>query len=384
MIREIVTYDITKTDNPAVLREKTRKVTDFHSKEVLDCIKDLNDTLDDLILKEGNKRGAIGLSATQIGVDLAISAVTLGEERYMLINPVLIEENGKQRLFRIGCFSLFKYRAMVRYNDDIVIAYYDENGDRKTLPLKGDRSCVVQHEMDHLIGDLLFERLGNKEEDLFIARESLYKEGIVPIEYYREHFGKDAVIPTPVWYSSLFNDYTDYRAYVEKEAHEKAGLLDMIRRYTPDKGRILEAGCGSSALSVFLDRNGYETASCQNDPDMLELGRNINLQNEASVSFKEGNICFLPYEDNSFETIFSHEVLETLRDAEFLSALEEGLRLARTYVFMVPTADADPNTLKGSEHLKTADEWKALIEKGGLKIKESVPTKDGYEIFAVA
>lgn len=384
MIREIVTYDINKTDNPAVLREKTRKVTDFRAREVIECIRDLNDTLDDLILKEGNKRGAIGLSATQIGVDLAISAVTLGEERYMLINPVLIEENGKQRLFRIGCFSLFKYRAMVRYNDDIVIAYYDEDGNRKTLTLKGDRSCVVQHEMDHLIGDLLFERLGNKEEDLFIARESLYREGIVPIEFYREHFGKNAVIPTPVWYSALFNDYTDYRAYAQKQAEEKADLLDMIRKHTPGKGKILEAGCGTSVLSVILNRDGYEASCCQSDPDMLELGRNISEQNKTDVSFKEGKICFLPYEDKSFDTIFSHEVLETLRDAEFLSALEEGLRLARTCIFMVPTDNADPNTLKGSEHLRSSDEWRSLIEKGGWSIKESVPTKDGYEIFTIA
>lgn len=383
MIREIVTYDINKTDNPAVLREKTRKVTDFKAKEVIECIRDLNDTLDDLILKEGNKRGAIGLSATQIGVDLAISAVTLGDQRYVLINPVLIEENGKQRLFRIGCFSLFKYRAMVRYNDDIVIAYYDPEGNRQTLSLKGDRSCVVQHEMDHLIGDLLFERLGNKEEDLFIAREPLYREGIVPIEFYRKQFGENAVIPTPVWYSALFNDYTDYRAYVEKQAKEKADLLDMIKKHTPEKGKILEAGCGTSALCVTLNKDGYEVSSCQSDPDMLELGRNINRQNESAVHFKEGKICFLPYEDRSFDTIFSYEVLETLRDAEFLSALEEGLRLAETFVFMVPTDHADPNSLKGSEHLKSADEWKQLIEKGGFTTKESVLTKDGHLIFAI-
>ncbi len=383
MIREIVTYDITKTDNPAVLREKTRKVTDFKAKETIDCIQDLNDTLDDLILKEGNKRGAIGLSATQIGVDLAISAVTLGDKRYMLINPVLIEENGKQRLFRIGCFSLFKYRAMVRYNDDIVIAYYDPKGNRQTLSLKGDRSCVVQHEMDHLIGDLLFERLGNKEEDLFIARESLYREGIVPIEYYRKQFGEDAIIPTPVWYSALFNDYTDYCTYVEKQGEENADFLDIIEKYTPAKGKILEAGGGTSALSVCLSGRGYETSSCQSDPDMMELGRNISRQNEADVSFKQGKICFLPYEDNRFDTIFSHEVLETLRDAEFASALEEGLRLAKTYVFMVPTRDADPNRLKGSEQLKGVDEWKSLIEKEGRQIKESVPARDGYQIFAI-
>ena len=115
MIREILTYDINRKDNPEVLTEKTREVVDFKAKETVNCIKDLNDTLDDLIKREGNKRGAIGLSATQIGYDLAISAVTLGDKRYVFINPKIIKENGKQRLFRIGCFSLLRTERTSRY-----------------------------------------------------------------------------------------------------------------------------------------------------------------------------------------------------------------------------------------------------------------------------
>ena len=237
MIREIVTYDIHSTRNNEILHKKLRPVSDFHAEETLNCIRDLNDTLDDVIAKQGNRRGAIGLSANQIDYDLAISAVTLGEKRYMLINPELLEEMGKERLFRIGCFSVEEYRAMVRYNDDVIIAYQDENGDRKELELKGDRSCVVQHEMDHLEGMLLFEKAEDFDRDFFIPRETLYKDGKIPLnnhgvvfELERRQGLRKTIVPT-AWYSSLFNDYTDYVAYVEKAANEEKELLDVIRKY---------------------------------------------------------------------------------------------------------------------------------------------------------
>ena len=391
MIREIVTYDIHSKDNPKVLTGKTRKVKDFSAEEVTECVRDLNDTLDELIRTEGNKRGAIGLSATQIGVDLAISAVTLGDQRYTLINPVLVEENGKQRLFRIGCFSLYEYRAMVRYNDDIVIAYCDPEGNRQRLALKGDQSCVVQHEMDHLVGDLLFERLEHKEKDLFIPREAMYRDGTVPIENHGDIFeslrsrGFTKVISPAVWYSSLFNDYTDYCAFVQKTGNENAYLLDVIRRYTPEKGRIIEAGNGTSALSVSLSKEGYEVFYCGSDGDMLELAKRINGANGTSVSYRQSDIYRLPYEDESADTIFSWEVLETLSDAELASALEEGLRIANTYVFMVPTIAIVANTLKGNEHLRSVDEWRVFIEKEGYQIREYKEFDNGgYVIFAIA
>ena len=391
MIREIVTYDIHSRQNPEVLTAKTRKVKDFQAEETVSCIRDLNDTLDELIRTEGNKRGAIGLSATQIGVDLAISAVTLGNERYVLINPVLIEEKGKQRLFRIGCFSLYEYRAMVRYNDDIVIAYYDPEGNRQKLALQGDRSCVVQHEMDHLVGDLLFERLENKEKDLFVPREALYRDGTVPIENHGDIFeslrrkGFTKVVPPVVWYSSLFNDYTDYKAYVDRTGNENAYLLDMIRRHVPEKGRIIEAGNGTSSLSVFLSRAGYELEYCGSDGDMLELAERINGQNGTSVTYRQADIFRLPYEDRSADLVFSCEVLETLSDAELASALEEGLRIAPFYVFMVPTIAIVANTLKGNERLRSTDDWIAFIEKEGYRIREYKEFgSGGYVIFTIS
>ncbi|MBR5340402.1 MAG: peptide deformylase [Erysipelotrichaceae bacterium] len=390
MIKPIVTHDIHKKDNPKVLQEKTRRITDFECEETRNCVKDLNDTLDQLIKDEGNKRGAIGLSANQIAYPLAMSAVTLGDTRYMFINPEIIEKRGHDRLFRIGCFSLYEYRAMVRYNDDVTIAYYDPDGNRQTIDLKGDRSCVVQHEMDHLDGLLLFERLEHKEKDLFVPREALYKDGKVPLRNHgkifelRRKLGLNKTISAPIWYSSLFNDYSDYVSLVEKTSKEYRTMLKLIEQYTPVNGKILEAGNGIGALSVYLDKKGYEVRCCIEDDDMRELAQRINDQNDSSVSYVSGNMTSLPFEDKAFNTIFSYEVLETLDDAALEVALLEGLRTAETYIFMVPTIKLNANTLKGNERLRTREAWEEFLNKNQFEIVESNEICDGgYVIFAI-
>ncbi len=389
MIREIVTYDIHSRNNNEILHKILKKVTDFHSDETLNCIKDLNDTLDDVIARQGNRRGAIGLSANQIDYDLAISAVTLGDQRYMLINPKLIKENGKERLFRIGCFSVDDYRAMVRYNDDVTVAYQDENGDPKEIELKGDRSCVVQHEMDHLQGMLLFEKAEDYDRDFFIPRETLYKDGRVPLnnhgmifELERRQGLRKTIVPT-AWYSSLFNDYTDYVAYVDKIANEEKELLDIIRMYAKKNAKITEAGNGTGALSVALEKEGYRLNCCEADPDMLELAIRIGEANHSEVAYSQANIDRLPYEEKSSDLIFSYEVLETLTEQELAQALKEGLRVADTYIFKVPTIRIAANTLKGNEHLRTEREWKKILARNGFTLLESKPLNNGGYLILV-
>lgn len=389
MIKPIVTHDIKRNDNPKVLKEKTREVTDFKSQEVIDCVNDLNDTLDNLIKEEGNKRGAIGLSANQIGVDLAISAVTLGDKRYMLINPKIIEENGKERLFRIGCFSLYEYRAMVRYNDDIIISYYDPDGNKQTLTLKGDRSCVVQHEMDHLIGDLLFDRLEHKEKDLFVPREALYKDGSIPEENHGPLFeerrlkGLNHVMSAPVFYSSLFNDYTDYCAFVDKEANEFKDFIEVIENNTPENGKILEIGNGTGALSVYLNRSGYNNSCLQIDKDMTDLSIRINQQNNTNVDLYTSLTTKLPFDDKQFDTAFSFELFETYEDNELETSINEALRVANKLILLIPTIDVASNRLRGNERLRSQKQWEDFITEHSHNITYKKELDNGYIILVL-
>lgn len=389
MIRKIVTYDVDKKVNPSVLVNNTRKVVDFKDKEVADCVQDLNDTLDNLIKVEGNKRGAIGLSATQIGIDLAITAVTLGKNRYILINPSLGKTKGKDRLFRIGCFSLYKYRAMVRYNDDVVINYYDPKGKAKKLLLKGDQSCVVQHEMDHLVGDLLFASLPNKEKDLFVPREALYKDGKVAFNNHgiifeiEKRIKPRKVMTPPVYYSSLFNDYTDYCRFVDNEVKDKKEFIDIIKKYTPSKGKVLELGPTTSALAINLSINGYKVTHRNIDSDMLDLAISINNQNKSKVKYELGDIDNLQVK-TKYNTIFSSEILETLDDDKLSLALSNGLDNCDNYIFLVPTIKIAANTLKGNERLRSVNAWNKYLSNKFNVVECITIDNGGYAMFVIS
>ena len=313
MIRPILTYTVGADDNPRVLREETRRVTDLASEEVTGCIRDLTDTLADFIDKNGNRRGISGLSAPQIGVGLAISVVQTSEKLYVMINPEVAEELGKQRLFRIGCFSLFEYRALVHYNDDIIVKFLDENGELHREEFRGDRSCVIQHEIDHLHGWLLFERLPNKEKDLFIPGSPAEKGSMSVTQRY----------------SFLFNDYTDYRAFVNQDSLRHTNLIDGVRKYASYENPILELGNGPSTASIILGKLGYNVTYIQSDPDMLELDQRIcdNCGSEVRYYLTDQ----LP-DSLFFDVVFSSEYLQFLDEDKMNEEIRKWSGRCRTMI----------------------------------------------------
>ncbi len=367
MIRPIITYQVGSSDNPRVLLEETRTISDFSLPEVKECIRDLSDTLDDFISRNGNRRGISGLSATQIGIDLAISVVQTTEKRIVLINPVVLEERGKDRLFRIGCFSLFDYRAMVRYNDEILVEYQNESGDTVQEAFSGDRSCVIQHEIDHLHGLLLFARLPHGEKDLFI-----------PGHCY------DPVVrmSVPVQYSSLFNDYTDLTSFLKVQKNRFETLLTAIRNITPAGGSVLELGDGPAVAAVLLQQDGYRVCSCQRDRDAADLARRIALANGSSLSVL---LSDLPGTLSDWDTAYSSERFQFMTDTEVRSTVALLLKSILRLVLMVPSDSSQPELLRGGEIFRSADQWAALFIQADGHILSSITAHDtGENVFVLA
>lgn len=375
MVREIIKYDFSNNTKDSILQKKTEIVKDFNNDLVKECIIDLNDTLDDLINKYGQVRG-IGLSAPQIGYSLAISAIQLNEERYIIINPKIIKKSGKTKLFRIGCFSLYQYRGLVKYDEEITIKYYNQFGKENKLEVKDDWALIIQHETDHLEGILLFDKLPNKINDLFIPREKKYITNHVPLKNYgfmmelKRRLGKQKAQTTPQYYSFLFNDSYDYNSYIEKAIIKRKELVDILLRYNNKKNKILEAGCGTSSLSIYLSKLGYKLECVDLDEDMLSLAIRINDRVKGKVNYSKQDITRSNFKNKEFKTIYSHGVLEHLNKDSVLKALKEGFRVADYYIVSVPTIWDISNSLMGDERLSTIRYWKKLFKKQGHKIIE--------------
>ena len=139
----IVTY-------PAeVLAGKSKTVT-----EVNDRVVSLARGMGKLMI---TSRG-IGLAAPQVGVPQRIITINVGDGFLYLINPVILEREGKARMEE-GCLSCPGISAAVDRDDRILVRGLDLDGNEITIEAQGLKARVLQHEIDHLEGVLIIDKL---------------------------------------------------------------------------------------------------------------------------------------------------------------------------------------------------------------------------------
>jgi peptide deformylase len=105
-----------------------------------------------------------GLAAPQIGESLQLCVVILrgaeGEEpnKLAFFNPEIIKSDG-ECVYEEGCLSLPGIREEVTRPQKIVVRYQDYSGNSYELEIEGLLARILQHEIDHLNGVLLIDRL---------------------------------------------------------------------------------------------------------------------------------------------------------------------------------------------------------------------------------
>ena len=101
-------------------------------------------------------RNGIGLAAPQIGINKQIAVVDIGDGPINLINPRIIDIDGKGGIEE-GCLSLPEVLLKVKRADALRLSTLDETGKNITIDAKGLLSIVIQHEIDHLNGILIID-----------------------------------------------------------------------------------------------------------------------------------------------------------------------------------------------------------------------------------
>lgn len=372
----IVIIDPFCEEKDSPLRIRSQRVDDVTAER--ETILDLHKVLDVQIERFGRRRG-IGVSAPQIGRSAAIAIVDFFGERIVLINPEIKVTSQEERLSRIGCLSFFAYRALIRHPERITVEFQDETGQKKIREAKGDEALILMHEIDHLEGRLAFDRLKNGANDLFIPREKQYTSQHVPLKNYgfmlmmRRFLKLPQKIQTATeYYSLLFNDVFDYKKYIEESKKKRSELYSTIKKYTRQGGRIFEAGCGTSALSIALSREGYDVTCTDLDADMRDLAARMNLAAGGRVTYRNENILNIKENNDAFDLVFSHGVLEHFNEEDIILAINEGLRIAPIYIVSVPTIYDVSNNLLGDENLWSIKKWEKIIAKSAGYIHENL------------
>ncbi len=100
----------------------------------------------------------IGLAAPQVGVSQRIITVNVGDGFLYLINPVIVERQGRARMEE-GCLSCPGVSAVVDRDERIRVRGLDLEGNEVTIEAEGLKARVLQHEIDHLEGVLIIDKM---------------------------------------------------------------------------------------------------------------------------------------------------------------------------------------------------------------------------------
>jgi len=132
---------------PDPILEQVCKPIECFNSELSDLTEDMK-----LILSDNDGQG---LSAPQVGLNKRLIILKIGDQYLSVINPKIALRHGSEASTET-CLSLPDIRSLVLRSKDILLTGYDLNGKRLNLPLTGTPAKTVQHEIDHLNGQLIF------------------------------------------------------------------------------------------------------------------------------------------------------------------------------------------------------------------------------------
>lgn len=142
-VRKIYTYP------DKVLREKTKTVEMF-DEELSSLIADMWETM--------YSYDGIGLAGPQVGISKKVVIIDYEGQKKTILNPVILEKEGTCT-HEEGCLSFPGIYVNVDSPERIKVRYQDEKGTLHTEEIEGFLACVFSHEIDHLSGTLLIDRV---------------------------------------------------------------------------------------------------------------------------------------------------------------------------------------------------------------------------------
>jgi len=134
-----------------ILKKKAKPVKEINA-GTLALLDDMWETLHD--------KNGVGLAAPQIGVLRRIAVIEVDEEKYELINPIIVSEEGTYESDE-ACLSVPGYCGDVIRPGKIKIEAQNRDGENFTIEAEEYMASVFCHEIDHLDGVLYLDKASN-------------------------------------------------------------------------------------------------------------------------------------------------------------------------------------------------------------------------------
>jgi len=147
----------------SVLRKKSREVKEING--------DVQKLIDDMA-KLMYKNKGLGLAAPQVGILKRVIVADVGEGLVSLVNPKILWRQGKDTMSE-GCLSIPGINLEIKRSKEVIVEGLDREGEKVQLGAVGLLARVLQHEIDHLEGILIVDRVPRKR--IKLIKEQLEK-----------------------------------------------------------------------------------------------------------------------------------------------------------------------------------------------------------------
>jgi peptide deformylase len=128
-------------------------------------------TLIDNMVETMYEDDGVGLAAPQIGEKIRLIVIDPSgpknrEDLQIIINPEIIASEGKVDSEE-SCLSCPSFSCVIKRSEKVTVTGMDENG--KDIRIEADEflAIVLQHEIDHLDGTLIVNRVGRLKKSMY-------------------------------------------------------------------------------------------------------------------------------------------------------------------------------------------------------------------------
>lgn len=119
-----------------------------------------------LLIDKIYAHNAVGISACQLGMDLAIFAIITEGQTRICANPQIVAALAEMRKDDEGCLSFPGLYLKVLRPYEVIVRYHNEHGKEVTEKIDGFTARAWLHEYDHTMGICYTDRVSKLALDM--------------------------------------------------------------------------------------------------------------------------------------------------------------------------------------------------------------------------
>lgn len=168
-------------------------------------------------------------------------------------------------------------------------------------------------------------------------------------------------------WSDIYSKPVDIKDFIENVTIHKDFICQMVEM---NHSKVIEVGCGSGTLSVFMSHLGSDVTAVDLNSEVLANAQKTSANLGGNIKFRKADAFNLPFKDKEFDLAFSQGVLEHFTNNEIVLILREQLRIAKHVFFSVPNNYYNHRDF-GDERLMSRKMWEQIISEFSIIISNN-------------